>query len=343
MGTEAALAQLHGIATGMKAKAVKARAEAKLQEVADGLGLSADQLADRLVPDFGLSAAGTLTLDYGPRRFVGGFDENLRPYVADEDGSRRKDLPKPAADEDPAAYERWAAAKKGVRRTTTEQVNRLERAMVGRRRWTGEELRLRVLGHPLLWPIARRLVWLVDGVAVRIAEDHTPATLEDAGTPLADNAEVRLAHPADLGDTVAAWRALLDDYAILQPFLQMDRPVYTLSAAERGQTRLSRFDGRTAPSVKLTGLERRGWRRVASDGGTADRLERDLPDGGTAIVALSPGIFLGAPAQSPDQQLVDIWLCPPDGDPWARDHTVPFGALDPVSASELLRDLTEAC
>jgi hypothetical protein len=58
-------------------------------------GLTAEQLADRLVLDFGLDAQGRLTLDYGPSRFVVGFDEQLKPCMVDDDAMRREDLPEP--------------------------------------------------------------------------------------------------------------------------------------------------------------------------------------------------------------------------------------------------------
>ena len=70
----------------MKFKGLSANGAGEDREVAAGLGLTAEQLADRLVPDFGLDADGSMVLDYGPRRFVVGFDEQLKPYVADEAG-----------------------------------------------------------------------------------------------------------------------------------------------------------------------------------------------------------------------------------------------------------------
>ena len=91
IGTEIALMHLNAVAQRVKFKALKLRAQEKIAEVAEGLGLSEDQLADRLVPDFGLDERGTLMVDYGPRRFAVGFDEQLKPHVSDEAGHRRKE------------------------------------------------------------------------------------------------------------------------------------------------------------------------------------------------------------------------------------------------------------
>jgi hypothetical protein len=108
IGSDVALLQLHGISEKAKFKGLKARAREKIAEVAAGLGLTGEQLSDRLVPDFGLDTDGGMVLDYGPRRFTVGFDEQLKPYVTGEDGKRRKALPKPGAKDDatlaPAAW-----------------------------------------------------------------------------------------------------------------------------------------------------------------------------------------------------------------------------------------------
>ena len=95
IGTEAALRAIQGIADKVKFKALEQEARVQIEAIADGLGLSAEQLADRLVPDFGLGEASALVLDYGPRAFNVAFDEQLKPYVTDADGKPRKSLPKP--------------------------------------------------------------------------------------------------------------------------------------------------------------------------------------------------------------------------------------------------------
>ncbi|MCC3655188.1 DUF4132 domain-containing protein [Streptomyces sp. S07_1.15] len=164
IGSDVALMHLHGIAQRVKFKALKVRAKEKIAEVAAGLGLSGEQLADRLVPDFGLDANGSAVVDYGPRRFTVGFDEQLRPYVLDEDGKRRKDLPKPGARDDaelaPLERKRFLALKKDVRTVASDQVRRFESAMVEGRVWSAAEFRELFVAHPLLGHLVRRLVWL---------------------------------------------------------------------------------------------------------------------------------------------------------------------------------------
>ncbi|OEV11789.1 MolR family transcriptional regulator, partial [Streptomyces nanshensis] len=164
LGSDVALMHLHGVAQRVKFKALRARAEEKLRQLAADRGLSGEELADRLVPDFGLDADGSTVVDYGPRHFTVGFDEQLRPYVLDQHGKRRKSLPQPGAHDDAelaaAERKRFMALKKDVRTVASDQVRRLEAAMVAGRSWTAGEFRDLFASHPLLWHLVRRLVWL---------------------------------------------------------------------------------------------------------------------------------------------------------------------------------------
>ncbi|HEU5028156.1 MAG TPA: DUF4132 domain-containing protein [Spirillospora sp.] len=359
IGTDVALMQLHGIAQKVKFKGLKARAQDKVQEVADGLSLTAEQLGDRLVPDFGLDADGGLVLDYGPRRFVVGFDEQLRPQVSDEDGTGRKALPKPGAKDDPelapAAYKRFAALKKDVRTVADGQIRRLEAAMVARRRWTAGEFRRLFVEHPLIWHIARRLVWVAEdgvaedgggadgreAVAFRVAEDRTFADAADDAVSLPESARVGIPHPLELGGAVEAWSVLFADYAILQPFPQLGREVHTLTEDERAARRLARFEGAAVDPVDVLGLERRGWRRGdPMDAGIRHSMYREAPGGLYVNVHLNPGIDVGMDFAG-EQRLEVIWVDdrPETGDWCAREGRRPIGDLDPVTASEVLAEL----
>ncbi|MFK0255005.1 DUF4132 domain-containing protein [Streptomyces sp. NPDC090445] len=352
IGTDNALLSLHAIAQRAKFKALKARAGEKIAEVAAGLGLTGEQLSDRLVPDFGLDADGTTTVDYGSRRFIVGFDEQLKPYVADTAGKRLKDLPKPGVKDDPelapAERKRFAALKKDVRAIAADQVRRLEAAMVDGRTWTAEEFRMLFAEHPLVWHLARRLVWrAVDGDATaefRIAEDRSLADAEDDTFTLGADAVVSLPHPLHLGtDTVAAWSELFADYEILQPFPQLGRAVYAVTEEEAAGHRLTRFEGITVPVGRLLGLTKRGWERGSpEDNGVERWISRRLGRQCYLVIAPDEGIAVGMVDTYPDQTLETVWLDTTPGDYWcSHSHPLTFADLDPVTASEVLTDLTE--
>ncbi|MGB3439106.1 MAG: DUF4132 domain-containing protein [Actinophytocola sp.] len=352
IGTDVALMHLNGIAQKVKFAGLKQRAGEKIELVAAKLGLTAAQLADRLVPDLGLAGDGTLVLDYGPRKFVVGFDEALRPTVSDEDGTRRKSLPKPGAKDDQdlatAAYQRFSALKKDVRTLAGDQITRLERAMVAGRRWSHEDFALYFSGHPLLWHVVRRLVWSVYDTddkpvgAFRLAEDRTLADADDETYTPPDGTTFGVAHPLHLGDALAAWAAVFADYEILQPFPQLGRPVLALTDDERAALTLARFDKVTVSVGRVLGLTKRGWERTTpQDGGVEAGVVKPLAGGWFGVIELEEGIVAGDPTMLGENQQIRRVFLSTDHDGWWGREATSFGTIDAVSASELLADLTE--
>lgn len=365
IGSDLALMHLHTIAEKAKGS-LRGKAREKMDEVADGLGLSAEQLADRLVPDFGLDRDGTMVLDYGARRFTVGFDEQLKPLVIDDGGARRKVLPRPGAKDDPAlapaAYARFSGLKKDVKAVAADQIRRFERAMVQRRRWTVADQRALFVDHPLLWHLARRLVWVtVDGDpggegggdaagaaagegavtgAFRVAEDRTLADVADEEITLTDGTWVGVAHPLHLGGDLAPWSDLFADYEILQPFAQLGRDTWALTAEERGATVLRRLTGITVETGRILGLSHRGWARgPVMDGGVSSVVQKEIGGGRYAVMDLDPGLYAGAPMEWPEQQVGGVWLSDGPTEWGSTEGKLAFADLDDVSASELLRDI----
>ncbi len=331
IGGEIALTHLHGIAQRLKYKGLKKRAGEKVAEVAAGLGLSGEQLEDRVVPAFGLSADGTRTIDYGGRAFTVGFDEQLLPFVINAKGKVRRSLPQPTGADDPDLVADARAWFSGLRRelkpVSAAQISRLERAMITQRSWSGTEFRTHLVEHPLLTHLVRRLLWTATGVrpgaptAFRLAEDLTFTDVAGHELELPDTAVVRLAHPV-LVEEREAWAELFDARGIVQPFAQLGRTVGRFSEAELKASALSRFVGTTVPAGRLMALRHRGWETPEQ------YATRPLP-GGTALrVRLSPGLQTWHFHAADPQSLAEITLT-----------GGVFGDLDPVTASELLADL----
>ncbi|WP_205325694.1 DUF4132 domain-containing protein [Glycomyces sp. YM15] len=352
IGTETALRAINQIAEKAKFAAIKAEAREQIDAIAANLGLTADQLGDRLVPDFGLREESALVLDYGPRRFKVGFDEALKPFVSDMDGKPRKSLPKPGAKDDElladAAYRRFAALRKDLRTVAADQVKRLERAMVRGRTWTPAEFEEHFVQHPLVWHLARRLVWAAetDGTrtAFRLAEDKGCTDVEENEFAIPEHAAVRLAHPAIMGDEVEAWAEILADYEILQPFPQLGRPVMAFTEEELQTGRLTRFEGITVPVGRLLGLTSRGWERSAPlDAGIEAGMSCEVRGAGYLVLDLDPGIWVGAVDYCPDQTLRTVVLSERDLNGWDVPEPKPgFGPVDLVVASETLVALAKA-
>jgi predicted DNA-binding WGR domain protein len=352
IGSDVGLMHLYGISQKVKFKGLRTAAGEQVDAVAEELGLTREELADRLVPDFDLEADGSLMLDYGPRRFRVGFDEQLRPQVFEEDGTLRKVLPKPSAKDDAerasAAYAEFGALKQDVKTVAADQVRRLERAMVTGRRWTAADHRTLFIDHPLLWHLTRRVVWATFDAkgdvttAFRVAEDRTLADADDATITIPDDATVGIAHPLHLSAAVNLWGELFADYEILQPFDQLGRDVHALTGAELKSKQLARFVGPAVGTGKILGLSARGWERgMPQDAGITAVVYRPLHGGGCVVVDLDPGLIAGTPMEFPEQKLAGVWVSAQPSVDWGSSSgDRPLSVLDPVAASELIRDLT---
>jgi hypothetical protein len=130
------------------------------------------------------------------------------------------------------------------------------------------------------------------GTAGTPGADGFPGTPGNAGPPGADglpdapdDASVRLWHPLrSAPETVKAWRDLLTERHIRQPFKQAFREIYLLTPAEE-ETRVhsNRFAAHIVHYRKMFALFRaRGWasdRLGPWDGGDADEAERTMAAG----------------------------------------------------------------
>ncbi|MBL1080224.1 DUF4132 domain-containing protein [Nocardia sp. 2] len=343
IGSDAALLALKFLGEKVKTKRVREGARERIEAVAERLGLTADQLADRLVPDLGLDAEGCAVLDYGPRRFTVGFDEQLRPRVTTEEGKNLAALPKPGAKDDAElaqeAQQEFRRIKAGARAVAADQIRRLERAMVTQRRFTVEELRTLFIGHPLRWHVTRRLVWGVyeGGTLVstfRIAEDRGFADHSDDTLTLADDAVLGVPHPVQFRDRLAAWGELFADYELLQPFPQLDRETFTLPD-ELHDTDEIRSAGNEVEGPRFLGLTGRGWLPPETgDGGVVYEFEKPLPHGRYLHISANPGLPVYA-LHIAQPQTFHTQLRP------SRRSAggITFTDLDPITASEVLRDL----
>ncbi|GAA2454236.1 hypothetical protein GCM10010191_86370 [Actinomadura vinacea] len=351
IGNDVALAHLFDLKDNGPGTGFRREASTRIHEFGERQVVTYQQLQDPVIPDFGLDADGGLSLDYGPRRFAVGFDQQLKPFVTDDAGRRLKTLPKPGAKDDPdlakAAYGRFTDLKNGVRQVAAEQIRRLERAMLAGRTWSPEEFHTLYVRHPLLRHIGRLLVWTAahDGgrpVPFRIAEDRTLADVHDDAFELGEGARIRLAHPVLLGDEADDWAEMFEDYEVTQPFPQLERVRHVLDERERASARLARFERAVVPARAVLKLTRGDWSRGDPVRNDWSWMFRSAFGGLYVMVDLSPGIKGGERvAELADQRVERVRIGDrPEKHRSGRRTGRVFGDLDPVMASEILADLT---
>ena len=341
MKTDVSLMLLHGISEKVKSKPLLKKAKEKMESVAETLGLSAEELADRLVPTLGLDDDGSRVLAFGgegQRSFRVGFDEFLRPFVqVIEDGkprARLADLPKPGAKDDPTlaaeANAEWKALKKAAKLAATAQIARFEVAMIGGRRWDAASFATYLVKHPLVQHLVRRLVWSVEDEkgriagSFRVAEDGKYASVDDDAFEIPEGGRVGVLHRLEVDEaTVKSWDERLTDYEIVQPFSQLGRNV------PRGATTEDLSPLLEVETLKLLGLERRGWTRASAGyGGLVSELEKEAGIF-RATLSLEPGIYAGDPSMNDTQTPREIKFAT------TRGPAVP----SPVFLAEVVADL----
>ncbi|WP_141584153.1 DUF4132 domain-containing protein [Actinomadura sp. WMMA1423] len=139
-----------------------------------------------------------------------------------------------------------------------------------------------LLRHPVAGPTVRALLWEIEAAP----GDRRTVLPETGDLPdCADEAPVRLWHPiGSRPDEVRAWRDLLVDRRIRQPFKQAFREIYLLTPAEEETATYSnRFAAHLVHYRRMFALFRaRGWTSALLgpwDGGGSDEAARTLAAG----------------------------------------------------------------
>lgn len=358
IGTETAVVQIVGIAQKLWFPALKMRAEAMLEVLAQARGTTRADLEDSVVPAGGFDEHGRRVLRVGDRAFEIVLGRDATPVLRDDAGVRTDDLPAPRPGDDLALYQRaateWSTLRTGLQETFEIQAERLEQAMVQGRTWTAAAFDQRLVRHPLMSHLARTLVWAVfQGARVvatfRVAEDGTLADAEDAEYILPADAAIGIAHPLDLDEpAILHWGAVLADYEVLAPFDQIGRAVFALTEAERATQDLAlRLEGKEWPAEAfLLTLRRRGWTHGDASGGYVANHVKEFPAHGlTAVLRhdlYRPGEGLGHYQQRVGglffQKLLGVET--PDA-PIVFSGRIALGNVDRRCVSEVLYDLDE--
>lgn len=188
-------------------------------------------------------------------------DEGEASVAVEKGGKALKTLPK-ALTKNEIYLERKESAKelKEQKRRARES---LERAMTEQTEFTAAELQ-NLLRNPVLSPMVKRLLWCSDdSIGFLLESDGRLELTELNGIARPCGDTLRLAHPHDL-KTAGVWADfmhLLFEQKLVQPFKQVFREYYPLTADERQERTISRrYAGfQVQPKRTLGLLKARGW------------------------------------------------------------------------------------
>lgn len=292
IGSDLALTNVYSMSQKMKFSSLQARARELVDDIAEVRGLTVLELGDRLIPDFDLDARGRMELDYGERTFLVTLNAHLQPCIKDVQRDKViKSLPKPGKTDDDemakAARNWFKGFKKDLKTVATQQLQRLEYAMIHQRRWSAQDFQSFLVDHPLMITLTSRLLWgafndddeLVKSFRVEL--DHSLVDHEDEPV-LIDGLQVGLLHSAQCSPTKnELWQRVMGDYEIIQPFEQLGRKFIPTDEVEA--LLMERVVGAKLPAPKLVyGLDKSGWERGFPYGDTTFCFyARPLQDGYT--------------------------------------------------------------
>ena len=278
-GCSEALMHVDNMAHKFKKKQVKNAAIEALDNAAEEFGITAEELADRIVPDLGFNENMERIFDYGPRKFKVYLSPALELEIFDEDNKKRKSMPAPSKKDDEEIAKQsnteFKQMKKQLKSVIAMQKLRLEVALLADRRWSVEAWQNLFVKNPVMHSFAIGLIWAAyegDKLAqtFRYMEDGSFNTSEEEEYTLSEHGVIGLVHPMDLSEEeLLAWKEQLSDYEIVQPIGQLERTVYEIEEEEIGKFDLKRFHGRKISGLALLGrMEKLGWYKGSiQDGG----------------------------------------------------------------------------
>ena len=186
----AAIQAVLAVANRHKQKTVQALAKELIDDVAERRGWTADELADRTIPDSGFDETGEMELDCGEGRlFRAVYRGDGKIDLLNPDGKAVKALPAVRNDTDKepldASKKALSNARKEVKQVETMQAQRLYEAMCVGRSWTPEIWTSCLQRHPIAGRLCQRLAWLALDAEGGVLASFRP--MEDGG--LTDNAD----------------------------------------------------------------------------------------------------------------------------------------------------------
>jgi hypothetical protein len=254
-----AVQALARVAARFPARSLQDRAHALLQAVAERMGWTADQLADRNIPTLDLDASLKVTLDYGKRKFLACVGPDLEVTLKTPSGELLKALPEPRDGETwaPDAKRLFKSLKRDLKTIVQTQRVRLFESMVTQRAWEFEEWNAFLNQHPLVRRLCQGLVWATfEGedlkATFRPLDDGSLADVADNPVQVRPTTTVRLAHGCKVPKKLCAeWLRHLADYKVEPPFDQFGRPAYSLANDMGRASELGDFEGHMIESRKL--------------------------------------------------------------------------------------------
>ncbi len=270
-----------------------------------------EQIADYVVPAFGMDAYSRLSLSYGERAFVLRLHVDGEWTIQDDSGKELRALPPARKTEDAewvkAIKAQYASIKKDVKNVLKQEQHRLYVAMCSERVWTGAVWQQVVAQQPIMRLLAQRLIWQVkqgeQTLLLRLDEQGEMLDAEDNTHSIDASAQVKLAHGTGMSDAEReAWAQHFADYQITPLFNQLQA---ALGGAWQDKS-ASDFEGHSIPYYTLRSVvAKHGFNVNSYDYYGEDSYHLNLGSKGSISICFDAQGELG---YGSDRSNVMVWL-----------------------------------
>jgi hypothetical protein len=354
LGTDAALLAVDAMAIRYRSKNKnigKAASDA-FAAAAEARGLTVEELGDLVIPWLGFEP--------GQRRIVEAGKAKLEVQIGSDFKLFFRDVAtnKPVTKLPASLKAEFKELSAGLKEAVKSQLLRMETLMVRQFRWPAARWQELFLGHPLLLPFGRRLVWgaydaqgKLEGT-FRALEDRSLTDAADERWALAAGRTVGVVHPLELSAAARqAWSKHLADYEVVPPFGQIERPVVTVKPGQEKTVFGEEAEGTELNAMTFKGrAERLGWTRGSvCDAGCISYYVKRFPSAGVDVFLQTDGMFVGIDMESEIKLGQNFFVRHGSvqigsyvyDEPGSADdpRLIPYGAVGPIAFSEAMGDM----
>lgn len=328
---------------------------AALDEAAVLQGVTADELADMIVPTLGFDTDYQRALPDTQIKAVLQPDFKIT-FFNPETESETKTAP---ASLSVKSMEEIKTLRKLVRETMKGQTVRLEQSLVRQRAWPATRWKELFQANPFLRSFASRLVWSSldkNGKCMHLFRRYPNGLLANAEGELLELDEtdhaIVMAHPLNLDEqSLQAWSDHFSRMKVKPPFAQLARPVVRLEPDHGNRKAIQVTENHKMPSGTFRSrAEKLGWvRGSVGDGARVSSYYKNYPGAMISAFILIEFMYIG---QSPADETTLKQSLFVKGDAGKSGNTVPeepadgddprviaFNDVPPVVYSETLADI----
>ena len=310
-----------------------------LEAAASLLGITKDELADRIIPDFGFEGL-FRSFDVGDEEYRAFINADFTLCFFDEDNKLRKSVPKNT----PADLKKeFKETEKEVREIAKSQSSRLEKYLIEERQWTSPQWQALFLQNPVMFIYAMKLLWGVFDAtgnfktAFYCNSDTSCYTLENEEPLLEATDYIAILHPFYLtANERSAWQEKLFNLDFAPLFPQLERRVFQVLPEEKDKSYTRFFVAKDVPKgadFVLSTIEKYGWLKSRGDGGHVYLIKENSRTGHQATADID-GVYFWYQGETAKATVQNIHFFGKN-----QQDKITLADLPPVFYSEVMYDI----